>query len=59
MIREMNLNDYEDVRIFVKQIHELHLSNRPNIYNDGKSFPKENFKKVLNDTSNINYIYRR
>ena len=28
MIREMNLNDYEDVRILVKQIHELHLSNR-------------------------------
>ena len=36
MIREMNLNDYEDVRILVEQIHELHLSNRPDIYNDGE-----------------------
>ena len=49
MIREMNLNDYEDVRILVKQIHELHLSNRPDIYNDGESFPKEYFEKVLSD----------
>ncbi len=57
MIREMNLNDYEDVRILVKQIHELHLSNRPDIYNDGESFPKEYFKKVLNDANNLNYVY--
>lgn len=57
MIREMNLNDYEDVRILVKQIHELHLSNRPDIYNDGESFPKEYFEKVLNDANNLNYVY--
>ena len=57
MIREMNLNDYEDVRILVKQIHELHLSNRPDIYNDGESFPKEYFQKVLNDANNLNYVY--
>ncbi len=57
MIREMNLNDYEDVKILVRQIHELHLSNRPDIYNDGESFPKEYFKKVLNDANNLNYVY--
>lgn len=57
MIREMNLNDYEDVRILVKQIHELHLSNRPDIYNDGESFPKECFEKVLSDVNNLNYVY--
>ena len=57
MIREMNLNDYEDVRILVKQIHELHLSNRPDIYNDGESFPKEYFEKVLSDANNLNYVY--
>ena len=57
MIREMNLNDYEAVRILVKQIHELHLSNRPDIYNDGESFPKEYFEKVLNDANNLNYVY--
>ena len=57
MIREMNLNDYEDVRTLVKQIHELHLSNRPDIYNDGESFPKEYFEKVLSDANNLNYVY--
>ena len=57
MIRKMNLNDYEDVRILVKQIHELHLSNRPDIYNDGESFPKEYFEKVLSDANNLNYVY--
>lgn len=57
MIREMNLNDYEDVRILVRQIHELHLSNRPDIYNDGESFPKEYFEKVLSDANNLNYVY--
>ena len=57
MIREMNLNDYEDVRILVRQIHELHLSNRPDIYNDGESFPKECFEKVLSDVNNLNYVY--
>ena len=57
MIREMNLNDYEDVKILVRQIHELHLSNRPDIYNDGESFPKEYFEKVLSDANNLNYIY--
>ena len=57
MIREMNLNDYEDVRILVRQIHELHLSNRPDIYNDGESFPKEYFEKVLSAVNNLNYVY--
>ena len=57
MIRKMNLNDYEDVRTLVKQIHELHLSNRPDIYNDGESFPKEYFEKVLSDANNLNYVY--
>ena len=57
MIREMNLNDYEDVKILVRQIHELHLSNRPDIYNDGESFPKECFEKVLSDANNLNYVY--
>lgn len=57
MIREMNLNDYEDVKILVRQIHELHLSNRPDIYNDGESFPKECFEKVLSDVNNLNYVY--
>lgn len=57
MIREMNLNDYEDVKILVRQIHELHLSNRSDIYNDGEAFPKEYFEKVLNDANNLNYVY--
>ena len=41
----------------VYQVHELHLKNRSDIYNDGNPCPIEYFEKVLNSLESIKYAY--
>ncbi len=57
MIREAVISDYEVLKKLVYQIHELHYENRPDIYNDGDSFPKEYYYRVINDKSSYCYVY--
>lgn len=39
MIRKIVEEDYEELRKLVYQVHELHYSNRPDIYIDGNPLP--------------------
>lgn len=57
MIRNMNLDDYEEVKKIVYQVHELHYKNRPDIYVDGNPLPLEYFNEMLNNDSTFNYVY--
>lgn len=56
MIRELVLDDYEEVVKLVYQVHELHLSNRPDIYNDANPCPLGYFENIINSES-IKYAY--
>lgn len=57
MIRKVVEKDYEDLKKLVYQVHELHYSNRPDIYVDGNPLPLEYFTEVLNNATAFNYVY--
>ena len=57
MIREMLLEDYEEVKELFYEVHNLHLENRPDIYIDGNPLPLKYFEELLNDKENLNYVY--
>lgn len=57
MIRKMVLEDYEEVKEIFREVHNLHLENRPDIYKNGDSLPIEVFKEFLNDNDYLNYVY--
>lgn len=57
MIREMKLEDYEEVQKLFYEVHNLHLKNRPDIYRDGNPLPLKYFEELLNDKENLNYVY--
>ena len=51
-IREGNINDYEEIRDLVKEVHLLHVKNRPDIYIDIENpFEKEDFEEILNSNN--------
>lgn len=39
------------------QVHQLHYSNRPDIYVYGDPLPLEYFNEILNDDTAFNYVY--
>lgn len=43
MIREMLKSDYEGVKKLMKQVHQLHYVNRPDIFLDGDALSKSYF----------------
>lgn len=51
-IRESNINDYMEIRDLVKEVHSLHVKNRPDIYIDVENpFKKEEFQEILNSNN--------
>ncbi|SHF32476.1 Acetyltransferase (GNAT) family protein [Thermoanaerobacter uzonensis DSM 18761] len=49
-IREAELNDYKSISTLVKEVHSLHVKNRPDVYVDVENpFTEERFKEILND----------
>lgn len=57
MIRKIIEKNYEELKKLVYQVHELHYSNRPDIYIDGNPLPLEYFNDILNDDNAFNYVY--
>ncbi len=57
MIRRIKENDYSLLKELVSQVHELHCTNRPDIYLDGNPLPKEYFENILRNENNINLVY--
>lgn len=51
-IREGNTNDYIAISNLVKEIHDLHVLNRPDVYlNVDNPFKKEQFEELLNSNN--------
>ncbi|MEG6567611.1 GNAT family N-acetyltransferase [Thermoanaerobacterium saccharolyticum] len=49
-IREALFNDYKSISTLVKEVHSLHVKNRPDVYADVENpFTEERFKEILND----------
>lgn len=57
MIRDLEKRDYESIKRLVMQVHKLHLSNRPDIYNDIDPLPLEYFEFLLQDEKTIALVY--
>ncbi len=57
MIRKSVINDYENIRVLIHQVHKLHYNNRGDIYNNKESFPKEYYYNVINDDNSFCYVY--
>ena len=57
MIREANINDYENIKKLVLQIQEIHLNKRPDIFNNEDSFPYNDYKMSLTAKNSFNYVY--
>ena len=55
MIRRIKDDDYSLLKELVSQVHELHCTNRPDIYLDGNPLPKEYFENILKNASTNNY----
>ena len=56
MIREMLKSGYEGVRKLMKQVHQLHYVNRPDIFLDGDALSKSYFEKLFQDEY-FHYVY--
>ena len=57
MIRRIKEDDYHLLKELASQVHELHYTNRPDIYLDGNPLPKEYFENILKNENNINLVY--
>lgn len=56
-IRKMTLEDYDQAKDLVYQVHELHYKNRPDIYNDGNPLPFAYFETQVKKEDGFNYVY--
>lgn len=57
MIRELTMDDYNDVYRLIHQVHEIHLENRPDIYNEGNPCPMGFYERILNQNDFIKCAY--
>lgn len=56
MIRKMLKSDYDGVRKLMKQVHQLHYINRPDIFRDGDALSQSYFAKFFQDEY-FHYVY--
>lgn len=56
MIRKMLKNDYDGVRKLMKQVHQLHYINRPDIFRNGDALSRSYFAKLFQDEY-FHYVY--
>lgn len=52
-IRRITSHDFYGVEQLVAQVHQLHVSNRPDIYNDIVPFDREQFAGLVTDPNTI------
>ena len=53
-IRKLIKEDYNDVFELEKQVHKIHYSNRPDLYNDVSNlFPKDYYESILESQNSI------
>lgn len=57
MIRELTVEDYDRVCYLINQVHEIHLENRPDIYNEGNPCPMGYYERILSQKDFIKCAY--
>jgi diamine N-acetyltransferase len=55
-IRNLHANDFAGLRELVQQVHNLHLSKRPDIFGDVDPLSLEYFEYILKDESTITLV---
>ncbi len=54
IIRGLRKEDYLDVFELEKQVHKIHYTNRPDLYNDVSDlFPKDYYESIIDSQNNI------
>ncbi len=59
MIRKIKPEDFLLISRLVRQVHDLHYQNRPDIYNDIDPFEKSYFDFLLTDEQTIALVYEK
>lgn len=57
MIREANKNDIPEIINLLKQVNLIHHQGRPDIFNIGTKYTKEELEKIINDNKRPIYVY--
>lgn len=57
MIRLLKKEDYKEVKELMRELYELHLVNRKDIYQVGDPFLEEQFEELFNNFPNLNFVY--
>lgn len=57
MIREANKNDVPEIINLLKQVNLIHHQGRPDIFNIGTKYTKEELEKIINDNKRPIYVY--
>ncbi len=55
-IRKIQNNDFQSIAKLVRQVHDLHYNNRPDIYNDIDPFEKSYFDFLMSDENTISIV---
>ena len=57
MIREANKNDIPEIINLLKQVNLIHHQGRPDIFNIGTKYTKEELEKIINDNKRPIYVF--
>lgn len=57
MIREMKLEDYEEVKNLINQVHEIHVKYREDLFETENRLDYEEFRTSLSRPNALNYVY--
>lgn len=57
MIREANKNDIPEIINLLKQVNLIHHQGRPDIFNIGTKYTKEELEEIINDNKRPIYVY--
>lgn len=57
-ITKPSINDFNEINLIFKEVHNLHQQNRPDIFKMNNHFTKEEFQNILNDSKEIFLIIK-
>ena len=57
-ITKPSINDFNEINLILKEVHSLHIQNRPDIFKMNNHFTKEEFQNILNDSKEIFLIIK-
>lgn len=57
MIRALKKDDFQQLRVLYKQIQDIHVKNRPDVYKDINPLTHEYFQFLLSDKNTLATVY--